>query len=246
MGTIPNSRKYLMDSFINPDMKVLDVGCGDGNHLEYLFAQLQIPKNNLYGTEISQIRVNRVLKKGYNCEKVEGSLLSFRSSYFDVVILFEVIEHIPKKEAIILLKEIKRVLKPSGKLIGSTPNYPAKLYYAFFSRVEARIKQILKSSYAKKIAPKDHNENYSEKSENINSKDKQNKKGLWIAQQIKRLYADDPTHVFFCNFDIINNLGLKHFKEVKLFTTFKGKAKIIRINSPAKYFSYKICFVFSK
>ncbi len=246
MGPIPVSRKYLMHSSIKADMRVLDAGCGDGNHLEYVFKQLKVPKANLCGTEISQIRVERVRSKGYMCLKVDDVYLPFGKDSFDVVMLFEVIEHIPKEKAGILLMEISRVLKEGGRLIGSTPNYPAKMYYVFFSRIHARIKQIVKTVFFKKSDQEMNIDNLSEKYEKVlYNKDKKGGKP-WMLRQIGRLFADDPTHVFFCNFDIIHKLGRRYFNEIKLFTTFGGEAKMIGKNSPKKYFSNKICFIYQK
>lgn len=53
----------------------------------------------------------------------EGSALDipFPDSSFDLIVMFDVIEHIPKNTELKTIKEIKRVLRPNGKFIISTP-----------------------------------------------------------------------------------------------------------------------------
>ena len=51
--------------------------------------------------------------------------LAFAANSFDFVISFQVIEHV--KQDIELVREVKRVLKPGGKLIVTTPNAPMSL-----------------------------------------------------------------------------------------------------------------------
>lgn len=51
--------------------------------------------------------------------------LAFAANSFDFVISFQVIEHI--KQDIELVREIKRVLRPGGKFIVTTPNAPMSL-----------------------------------------------------------------------------------------------------------------------
>lgn len=54
----------------------------------------------------------------------KGSALSVPSEndYFDIVVMWEVLEHLPKNTENISFQEIKRVLKPRGCLFLSTPN----------------------------------------------------------------------------------------------------------------------------
>lgn len=53
----------------------------------------------------------------------EGSALNipFSDNSFDLVAMFDVIEHIPKNTESEAIREIKRVLRPGGKFIISTP-----------------------------------------------------------------------------------------------------------------------------
>ena len=51
--------------------------------------------------------------------------LAFAANSFDFVISFQVIEHV--KQDIELVREVKRVLKPGGKFIVTTPNAPMSL-----------------------------------------------------------------------------------------------------------------------
>jgi SAM-dependent methyltransferase len=56
----------------------------------------------------------------------KGSALKIpaKDKTFDLVVMFDVLEHLPKNKEIVALKEIKRVLKDGGKLVLSTPlNY---------------------------------------------------------------------------------------------------------------------------
>lgn len=240
-GYIPASRKYVMDTYIKPGMKVLDLGCGDGQHLEYLAKSLS--KRDLFGTEISQIRVDRVNKKGFTCAKVDGFRLPYADRAFDAIIFFEVIEHIPEVEVEPLLHEIARVLKPNGVVVGSTPNYPIKRYYDFSHRILRLFGRMPAIWGNSKKPPLTGSESYPNESTAHLQKDARRPQP-WLIHKIGRLFADDPTHQFFCSFNRIYRLGKKHFQDVELFTTFKAIAKPVVLSNPVKLFSHKIVFVF--
>ncbi len=105
---------------------VLDAGCGSG----YGSADLANEARSVTGIDFSPDAVSyaasnyRLLENLYfaagSCEQ-----LPFRSAVFDLVVGFEVIEHLANYRAFIA--EAARVLKPEGLFVVSTPN---KRYYA--------------------------------------------------------------------------------------------------------------------
>jgi ubiquinone/menaquinone biosynthesis C-methylase UbiE len=99
---------------------VLDIACGEG----YGTNLLSKVATKVSGVDIdANTIVEASLKnKSENIEFKEGntSNIPFENSLFDVVVSFETIEHHNQHHE--MLKEIKRVLKPGGLLIISTPD----------------------------------------------------------------------------------------------------------------------------
>jgi len=103
--------------------KILEIGCGYG-----AFTSLLSQKGALVvGTEIDDISL-KIARKflGHNRQvklvKVADELLPFKKNYFDVVVMFDVIEHVKNPKRI--MQEIYRVLKNHGTLyIEFTPYY---------------------------------------------------------------------------------------------------------------------------
>ncbi len=95
--------------------KIIDVGCGLG----FLLSALD-PKWEKHGVEVSKLAAEQAKKWG---KIFVGNLnkANHPSEYFDVVVLYHVIEHIDNPFDII--NEIKRILKPKGKLILGTPDF---------------------------------------------------------------------------------------------------------------------------
>lgn len=110
-------RMSIMASFIEKNKKVLDIGCGDGT----FFSFINSPKKYFYGLDISP-KALKFAKK--YCVHLKVSDLHQRLPYsdniFDYVSAGEVIEHIFDTDY--FLSEIKRVLKPNGSIVLSTPN----------------------------------------------------------------------------------------------------------------------------
>jgi len=99
--------------------KVLDIASGEGYGSNLLANDAQ----HVTGVDISTEAIfhSRAVYEKRNLTFQVGSVLEIpcESESFDVVVSFETLEHISDHQKMIL--EIRRVLKPNGKLIISTP-----------------------------------------------------------------------------------------------------------------------------
>jgi len=113
---------YLSLDYISGD--VLEVGCGEGRGVELI-----LPKARSF-TGIDKIHdVVDTLKarfpEGDFRQMIIPPFNELKDNSFDIVISFQVIEHI--KDDLAYLKEIHRVLKPGGKALITTPNIKMSL-----------------------------------------------------------------------------------------------------------------------
>lgn len=102
---------------VGENNKVLDIGCYDGT----IGNLLKKNNNQVYGIEISKEAAEIAIKRGLKV-KIQNieSRFDFENNFFDVVVAGEIIEHILDTD--FFIDEIKRVLKPGGFLVLSTPN----------------------------------------------------------------------------------------------------------------------------
>jgi 2-polyprenyl-3-methyl-5-hydroxy-6-metoxy-1,4-benzoquinol methylase len=99
-------------------LKALEIGCGAGSMTAYLHAKgLEV-----IGTDVSDVLLEYASKHHPECcfEKMMGERLTFDDGAFDLVISFDVFEHIPNIER--HLREVRRVLSPHGCYLLQTPN----------------------------------------------------------------------------------------------------------------------------
>jgi ubiquinone/menaquinone biosynthesis C-methylase UbiE len=98
--------------------RVLEIGSGRGA----LLRQLLQEGLRVQGVEINQDRIDesRRLFGDLPITKVDGPALPFADASFDVVLSFDVFEHIPDSDA--HLREVQRVLAPGGRYLLQTPN----------------------------------------------------------------------------------------------------------------------------
>ncbi len=103
--------------------KVLDVGCGLG----FLLSGINDMWDK-YGVEISEYGAHHAKQFGsVLCGVLRAA--KYESNYFDVVLCYHVLEHM--KNPIDELVEMKRILKPGGKLIIGTPDFECELAKRF-------------------------------------------------------------------------------------------------------------------
>jgi len=104
---------YLVGS----NKRVLDLGCYDGT-----LGQMLIEKGNeVYGIEVNEEAADIAKDRGLKVRIQDiQSGFDFEDDFFDVVVAAEIIEHLLDTD--FLIDEIKRILKPNGDLVISTPN----------------------------------------------------------------------------------------------------------------------------
>src|SRR5215216_222881 len=118
------SKTYAVDCVPNgASLDILDVGCGSGANSAALAAK----GHRLHGIDLSQAAIEKYRRQGFDgrvCDIENG--LDYPDATFDVVFCSEVIEHMTSPET--LVAEMRRVLKPGGLLVLSTPNSAYWLY----------------------------------------------------------------------------------------------------------------------
>lgn len=115
-SNIEDKLSYI-SSLIPDNSLLLDVGCNSGE-MGLMFKEVN--NCDVYGIDISSYLVKLAKRKGIKAIIGDAEKLPYKSTFFDCVYLGEMIEHSYNPEQI--LREIKRVLKPKGKLVGNTIN----------------------------------------------------------------------------------------------------------------------------
>lgn len=127
--------RVLAYAQVEPDMRVLDVGCGRGESLVWLARQGAEGWGVDYAREALRLAAEtlRAAEAGVraSCQLLcaNARLLPFATELFDRVLMLDVVEHLHPWELEQALLEIWRLLKPGGKLIVHTA--PNRWYYRF-------------------------------------------------------------------------------------------------------------------
>jgi O-antigen biosynthesis protein len=100
---------------------VLDLGCGQGEGSNFLSQQqgMHVISCDLSSETLLAAQAIWSSSK-VNWTITDGQALCFRSSEFDGIVSVEVIEHIPEPAR--YLSEVRRVLRPNGIFMLTTPN----------------------------------------------------------------------------------------------------------------------------
>jgi len=107
----------VISDLIEEKSRALDVGCGDGNLMEYL---LQNKTKDIRGLEISKEKVQNCLSKGLTVIEgdAENDLKQFPNKSFDYVILSQTLQAFLSPENV-----INELLRVGSRAIVTIPNF---------------------------------------------------------------------------------------------------------------------------
>lgn len=103
---------------LSREKRILEIGCGAGSLSNYFCER----GYDITSIEISKVALERAkeLYKGLTVYQMSAEKLEFQDNYFDIVLSFDVLEHIPAVDA--HLREVQRVLRGGGYYLFQTPN----------------------------------------------------------------------------------------------------------------------------
>ncbi len=119
---------YLLDRYIPAEgegLKLLDVGCGTGYHLE----RYKKRGFSIIGVDGSpeMLKQARIANPEIEFQECDVDHIPLEDKSFDVIMCIEVLRYVPDIEP--CLKEISRLLKPGGiALVTASPILQASLY----------------------------------------------------------------------------------------------------------------------
>jgi ubiquinone/menaquinone biosynthesis C-methylase UbiE len=128
--TMEHLHRYALAQCFVEDKTVLDVACGEGYGASLLGQKAR--KVNAIDIDAQTVQVAKDKYQQDNIQFLQGDILSLSltDSIFDVVVCFETLEHVMDHDR--MIRELKRVLKPGGLILISTPdkkNYSEKNGY---------------------------------------------------------------------------------------------------------------------
>ncbi len=103
--------------------RILDIGCGLG----FLLSALSNGWEK-HGVEVSQFAVAKADKYAV----IRDTTYNYPDDYFNVVVMYNVIEHLGQPEK--MIKEVRRILKPNGHLVLTTPDFESAVAQRFGNR----------------------------------------------------------------------------------------------------------------
>lgn len=103
----------------SPDARVLDLGCGDGYATGRVLEGR--PRSTCLGLDLSIPKLKSMRGRFEHCcaAVADAEGVPLKSASFDIILCLELIEHV--LEPVSVLKEIRRLLRPNGRCLISTP-----------------------------------------------------------------------------------------------------------------------------
>lgn len=130
-GNLQTALEFLgQTNLLEPDDKILEIGCGIGT----IVFELSKKGYNIIGIDISREAVAYGIKKygDIHLEVQPAEALSYENESFDVVLSFDLFEHIARIDK--HLSEVYRVLRPDGYYLFETPNKYSNIVYETLSK----------------------------------------------------------------------------------------------------------------
>jgi len=139
-GNIKSSLNYISKFNIDKNSKILDVGANYGSLIFNLYRE---GYNDIIGVDINKEAIEKGRKEYSKIKNklmvYDGKKIPFKNNSFDVVLMFDVIEHIPNIQEF-LEKEVYRVLKKGGIFIFQTPNKPINIAWVYVDNFSFLVK----------------------------------------------------------------------------------------------------------
>lgn len=118
-GNLQTNLDFVLQAgLLRPGDRILEIGCGIGT----VVFELSRQGYDVTGTDISPVAIEYGLDKygGLKLEVQPAEALTFVDETFDVVLSFDLFEHIAQIDRHV--DEVRRVLKPKGYYLFQTPN----------------------------------------------------------------------------------------------------------------------------
>jgi SAM-dependent methyltransferase len=119
---------------LNPQSQVLDLGCGRGGVVELFWRDVRLAAG--LDPDTPSLAEHRAPGMPVICGR--GEHLPFAAQSFDLIVCLWVLEHLESPE--VVLREVRRVLRPGGHFVFLTPNLRNPLL--FLNRVAKALPQL--------------------------------------------------------------------------------------------------------
>jgi len=106
----------MVRSYLTPESRVLDLGCGRGGVVELFWRDVKLAA----GIDPDEPSLAERSKRGMPVVTGRGEDLPFAGESFDLVVSLWVLEHLRAPE--LVFSEVQRVLRPGGHFVFLTPN----------------------------------------------------------------------------------------------------------------------------
>lgn len=122
----------IIQQWIEPGSKVLDLGCGDGSLLHYLKTGKDV---HGIGLEIDSANIQRCLANGINVieQNLDQGLSNFQSGSFDTVLLAQTLQALSKPD--VLIDEMLRIGKKGIVTFPNFGNWKSRFYLSSKGRM---------------------------------------------------------------------------------------------------------------
>ena len=106
----------MVRDHLNPRSQVLDLGCGRGGMVELFWRDVTLAAG--LDPDVPSLAEHRAPGMPVICGR--GEHMPFAAQSFDLIVCLWVLEHLESPE--IVLREVRRVLRPGGHFVFLTPN----------------------------------------------------------------------------------------------------------------------------